>query len=137
MIANTLEDLVKKIKTWVAVDTPKSMVEQGKPRKWFLSSVEYTDTLKMEDMRKVTDREKLNSDYKDRFEETDPKSRKGISAIKLEISQLYSFNRCFIQRYQPRLQYYRADLSQKGARNIYNAWQSTAIFLKFKQKLDL
>jgi hypothetical protein len=137
MIADTLEKLVEKIKDWLETDAPTSMYQSGQPRKWFLSSVKYKDTLKMEDMRKATDREKLNSEYKTRFEENDPKSRKGISALKLEISQLYSFNRCLIQRYQPRLQYYRADLSQKGARNIYNSWQSIAVFLKFKQKLDV
>jgi hypothetical protein len=137
MIAKTLEDLVKKFKKWLAEDIPKSLTEQSTPRKWFLDSVDYTDKLDMENMRKATDRSELNSKFTERFKQSDPKSRKGISALKLEISQLYSFNRCFIQRYQTRIQYYRGDLSQKGARNAYQAWQSTAMFLKFKQNMDV
>jgi hypothetical protein len=136
MIANLLNKLTEAMNTFIAKEIPKSMTTSGQPRKWFLDSVSWDKTLKMEDLRSATDRESLNGDYVSRFKVDDVKSRKGISALKIEISQLYSFNRSFIQRYQPRVQYYRADLSQKGGRTMYNVWQSVALFKTFKNKLD-
>ena len=138
MEAKSLDELMEAIKSWYETDIPQGRVIDldAHGRNWFLDSISWDKTLKLEDLRKATDRTQLNQEYIERFNETDPKARKGISADKLEISQLYSFNKSFVQRYKSRLQYYRDDLSQKGARNMYNVSQSMSIFKEFKQNLD-
>jgi hypothetical protein len=92
--------------------------------------------LKLEDLKEATDRDTLNSNYEDRFNQDQVKSRKGISAIKLEISALYSFNKCFVQRHKGRIHFYRDDLSQKGVRNMRAAAQAMGVFNEFKKNLD-
>jgi len=90
--------------------------------------------LKVEDLKKATDRQQLNQEYVQRWKEEKPPARKGVSAHKLEISQLYSFNKTFVQRYKSRLRYYQDDTSQKKARIMFNVWQSFSIFDRFKNE---
>jgi len=59
----------------------------------------------------------------------------GISALKVEIGALYSFNKCFVQRYKGRMHYYRDDLSQKGARNMASCAQAQALLDEFEKNL--
>lgn len=137
MIADKLEQLLEKIKVWFEKDIPPRRLQNDKPgRLWYTDSVGWGEDFKLEPLRKATDREGLNSEYVTRFKEEKPNARKGISALKLEISQLYSFNKCWVQRYKSRMQYYKDDLSQKRYRNMYNVWQSFAVFKTFKDKLD-
>jgi alpha-amylase/alpha-mannosidase (GH57 family) len=137
MIAKKLEQLMKKIAPWFEKTIPEARLSNDvEGRTWFMKDVQYTDTLKLEDLKKATDRESLNSDYKERFNQEKVKSRKGISAIKTEISALYSFNKCFVQRYKGRMHFYRDDLSQKGARNMRAAAQAMGVFNEFKKNLD-
>jgi hypothetical protein len=136
MDIKTLDDLLKGVRDWFQVNIPDSRTKTSTQRQWFITAMKWDKTLKLADLRKATDRTQLNTDYTTRFDEEDVKARKGISAIKIEISQLYSYNKCFVQRYKTRLQYYRDDLSQKGARNMYNTWQSHAEFQELKQNLD-
>jgi hypothetical protein len=138
MQATTLKELLNTIKSWYETDIPQSRTIglDANGRNWFLDSIGWDKTLKLKDLRKATDRKELNSDYVTKFKETDPKAKKGVSAIKLEISQLHSFNKCFVQRYKSRLQYYKDDLSQKSSRTLYNVGQSMAIFTEFKQNLE-
>ena len=138
MEAKSLDELLSTIKSWYETDIPTSRAIDldANGRNWFLDSIGWDKTLKLGDLRKATDRSELNQDYVTKFKETDPKAKKGVSAIKLEISQLHSFNKCFVQRYKSRLQYYRDDLSQKSSRTLYNVGQSVAIFKEFKQNLE-
>lgn len=134
---NTLEQLIKKIKDWFEKKIPeKRLKNDTEGRDWMLDVLSYKKTLKLEDLRKFIDRETLNNEYVSRYEEVDIKSRKGISAIKVEISALYSFNKCFVQRYKGRMHFYRDDLSQKGKRNMRSVAQGMALLLNFKEKLD-
>jgi hypothetical protein len=105
-------------------------------RTWFLKSIDYTKKLILEDLRKITEAEKLNSEYRGRYKENDPKARKGLSALKAEIGMMYSFKKCFVQRYKGRLHFYRDDLSQKGARTMTTVGQSHGLFELFKKNLD-
>jgi hypothetical protein len=133
----TLEELFDKLHPWFEENIPNARKQlDSEGRKWFLSILDWSQDLKESSLRKATDREQLNTDFRARYKEEDPQSKKGISAIKLEISQLYSFNKSLVLRHKSRLQCYRDDLSQKGARNMFNSWQSIAIFKEFKQNLD-
>ncbi len=133
----TLEELFNKVKTWFEEDIPQARLrldQQG--RKWFLKAIDWNEDLTLKSLRKATDRQQLNQQFKERYKEDNPQAKKGISALKIEVGQLYSFNKSLVQRHKTRLQYYRDDLSQKGARNMYNLWQSYAVFKEFKQTLD-
>jgi len=137
MIADKLEQLFDKIKIWFEKDIPENRLQIDSPgRLWYTDSVGWEEDFKMETLREATDRESLNSEYVTRFKEEMPKARKGISALKLEISQLYSFNKAWVQRYKSRMQYYQDDLGQKKFRNMYCVWQSFATFKQFKEYLD-
>jgi hypothetical protein len=133
-----LDDLLKKFGEWMQTKIPDSRVDDNDAagRTWFLASVEYKDTLKLEDLRKFTYRRELNKEFTQRYLEKSVQSAKGISALKVEISALYSFNKCFVQRYKGRLHYYRDDLSQKGARNMASCAQAQALFNEFDKNLS-
>ena len=133
----TLSKLLTKFEAWMQTEIPTVRVEKNDAtgRKWFLASVEYKDSLKLEDLRDFTDRTELNEKFTDRYKNEDVKSAKGVSALKVEISALYSFNKCFVQRYKGRLHYYRDDLSQKGARNMASCAQAQALFEEFDKNM--
>jgi hypothetical protein len=105
-------------------------------RTWFLKAIDYSKKLILADLRKITDSEDLNKEYRTRYKDEDPKSRKGLSAVKAEVSMLYSFKKSFVQRYKGRIHFYRDDLSQKGARVMATAGQAHGLFELFKKNLD-
>lgn len=130
-------ELLKKFEVWMQTEIPVGRVAENDAtgRTWFLSSVEYTKTLKLQDLREFTDRSDLNREFVQRYLNADVKSAKGISALKVEISALYSFNKCFVQRYKGRLHYYRDDLSQKGIRNMASCAQAQSMFEEFDKNM--
>lgn len=135
MQAKLLRELFEKIKKWYEEDIPDKREQNDKEgRRWYTDSIPWDKPLKVEDLKKATDRQQLNQEYVQRWKEEKPPARKGVSAHKLEISQLYSFNKTFVQRYKSRLRYYQDDTSQKKARIMYNVWQSFAIFDRFKNE---
>lgn len=134
----SLQQLLYKIIKWYEDYVPdrRKDTNDADGRKWFAKAIDYNEPFKLEKLRKITDREKLNTEYVKRFEEKDVQARKGISALKIEISALYSFNKCAVQRWKGRMHFYRDDLSQKGARNPVSVGQSYALFDEFKKNLD-
>ncbi len=135
MQVKELKELFQKIKKWYEDDIPDKREQNDKEgRRWYTDSLPWDKPLKVEDLKKATDRQQLNQEYVQRWKEEKPASRKGVSAHKLEISQLYSFNKTFVQRYKSRLRYYQDDTSQKKARIMFNVWQSFSIFDRFKNE---
>jgi hypothetical protein len=133
----SLSKLLRKIDAWISKAIPDKRIDNDSDgRGWFLKSIDYSDTLKTSDLRDFVDRSDLNDSFNERYEDTNTQSRKGISALKVEISALYSFNKCFVQRYKGRIHYYRDDLSQKWVRNMYAVAQSYALFEELKKNLD-
>lgn len=130
-------DLLKKFEAWMQVKIPDNRVKENDAsgRSWFLTSVEYDKSLKLKDLREFTDRSDLNTQFKERYLKPDVKSAKGVSALKVEISALYSFNKCFVQRYKGRMHYYRDDLSQKAARNMASCAQAQALLDEFEKNM--
>jgi hypothetical protein len=137
MAFSTIEELFKVIKVWFEEDIPEKRLNlDSEGRKWYIDVLSDITSLKSADLRKATQREDLNKEYITRYKVDTPAERKGISALKLEISQLYSFNKVLVLRHRTRVQYYKDDLSQKGARNMYTLWQSFAPFKRFKDFLN-
>jgi hypothetical protein len=130
-------DLLKDFATLFEKTIPEARLKKDADgREWFLTSIGYENSLKLEDLRKVVKTQEMNQEYRARYKNEDPQSRKGISAIKAEISMLYSFKKSFVQRYKGRLHYYRDDLAQKGARTMATAGQASGLFEAFKKNLD-
>lgn len=134
-VFSKLKNLVEKFDTWIQKIPTSRLGNDVLGRSWFTKGIDYTESFKLSDLRNITDREELNSDYVSKYDAKDPKARKGISGIKVEISALYSFQKCFVQRYKGRMHYYRDDLSQKGARNMGTVNQSLGILEEFKNNL--
>lgn len=133
----SLSALLKKFAAWMQTEIPVGRVSENDAtgRTWFLSSLEYDKTLLPKDIREYVDRKDLNKEFVKRYLNMDVKSAKGVSSIKVEISALYSFSKCFSQRYKSRIQYYRDDLSQKGARNMAACGQAQALFEAFDKNM--
>jgi len=88
-------------------------------RPWFAQAVGYKQNLYLVNLQTITDRTTLNKQVADRYLVQDVNSKQGVSALRIEIAQLYSFQKCFVARHKTRLQYYRDDLTQKAFRNMY------------------
>lgn len=132
-----LTDLIKIISPWYENKIPEArLVKDAKGRPWFLKAIGYSEDLKLPSLREITDHGSLNETYVSRYDEKKVKPRKGISAVKTEISALYSFRKCFVQRFKGRLHFYRDDTSQKAKRNLQCVGKSLGKFEKFKEKLD-
>ena len=138
MSIETLKDLLEdKYPKWLDKDIPERRLDNdAKGRKWFLKSIDYGEDLKQKSLRDYVNREQLNQEFAQRFKEKRVKQRKGISALKVEITALYAFSKCFVQRYRGRMLYYKDDLSQKGARNPHAIGQAYGLFRAFKKYLD-
>jgi hypothetical protein len=137
MAINKLEQLLQKMDTMMVqkiVQRRLSNDQQG--RIWALKELDYSGELKLKTLKEHVQRDSLNSQFVSRYKQKDVKSRKGISALKLEISALYSFNKCFVQRYKGRMHFYRDDLSQKGKRTMREVGKALGLFKEFKQNLD-
>jgi hypothetical protein len=137
MTINSLKDLLKVLGKWIEGGIPTARLQNdvgGRP--WFLKTAEYSGSLKLAELQATTDRTELNERYVERFAASSVQGRRGISAIKVEISALYSFNKSFVERYKGRMHYYRADLSQKGARNMTTFAQSCGMLSEFSTNLS-
>ncbi len=133
----SLKELIVAFSAWMlAIPRDRVSHSDSVGRVWLLRSLNYDKTLKLEDLRTVTDRSSLNDQYVTRYNQTDTNARQGISALKVEISALYSFNKCVVQRYKGRMHFYRDDLSQKGKRNMRTVSQATGIFEEFDNNLS-
>lgn len=135
---DSLISLLQKLNSFFAEAIPSKRLgsNDSAGRQWFLEHIEYKGTLKLSSLRDITDRDELNSTFTKRYADESVQSRKGVSALKTEISSLYSFQKCFVQRYKGRLHFYRDDLSQKGARTMCATGSSYGLFNEFKKNLD-
>jgi hypothetical protein len=138
MAIKTLKDLLEdKYPKWIEEHIPeKRLKNDSEGRRWFLKSIGYSEDLKQESLRKYTDRDSLNAEFVQRYKVEEVKKRKGISALKVEISALYAFSKCFVQRYRSRMLYYKDDLSQKKGRINHSIGQAYGLFRAFKKYLD-
>jgi hypothetical protein len=135
---DSISKLIYTIEKWFITLIPDNRVDSNdsKGRSWVSKALEYDKTFKLEDLREYTDRSELNRQYVAAYKVEDPKQRKGISGLKADVSSLYSFNKCFVQRYKGRMHYYRDDLSQKGQRNMRTVGQSLHLLELFKSNLE-
>jgi hypothetical protein len=132
-----LNTLLVSTANWLDTDIPEARLNNDADgRKWFLSSIRYDKTLTLADLKEATNRDKLNEEFDKRYKDTSASTRKGISALKTEISALYSFNKCFVQRYKGRMHFYRDDLSQKATRTVTALGQSHALLEEFANNLS-
>lgn len=137
MSFDNLHDLLDTTAEWLQTSIPEARLgNDADGRRWFLAAIGYDKKLVLADLKEATDRTKLNSEFASRYKDTDPQSRKGISALKTEISALYSFNKCFVQRYKGRMHFYRDDLSQKATRTVTAMGQSYGLLEEFSNNLS-
>jgi len=132
----TFQDVVQLFSAWMETTTQNRLDGDKTGRAWFLKSIGFVGSLILGNLKNLTDRTQLNTKYVTNFAITDAKSRRGVSAAKIEISALYSFNKCVVERYKGRMHYYRDDLSQKGARNMITVGQSAGILGAFSSSTE-
>ena len=130
-----IKECVVRITDWMSKDLVQARMTDDGKRPWFIRPEDTAD-FKRESLRKYTDRTDINQEFKERFRVKDAPSRKGISALQVEVGMLYGITNCVVQRYRGRLHYYRADLTQKAARIPAAAGQALNHFRQFKKNLD-
>lgn len=112
-----IEDLISDFLTWstnTVVQTRLANAENGYG--WLYKDINYTDDLSVENYQKFFDRTSQNEEYVKNYNVQDNSSKQPYAWLQNEINMIYSFHKCFAMRNATRLQYYRNDLSQKGAR---------------------
>lgn len=111
------ETLFEKFREWTKDEIVDKRVKNDEVGyQWVYKSLGFDKELKITEYQKFFDRKDLNSEYKKRYNDTNPQSKKQYAWIQSEINLIYSFHKCFAMRNQTRLQFYRHDLSQKGKR---------------------
>lgn len=104
---------MKKTYTFTSSTTP--------PREWCLLGL--TEPLTQENIATYFDRQELNDQYVEEYNNIDPETKKPHSYIQAEIDQIYSFQKSFVSRHKSRLQMYRDDCAQKN----YHTWNSVML----------
>ena len=113
-----IKELVKKFHTWAKdqlIDTHRVKNEEV-GYNWVYKDLKYDDDLNIKAYQKFFDRAQLNAEYGKRYKVEDIPAKQQHAHYGAEISMIASFHKCFAMRNQTRLQYYRNDMSQKGAR---------------------
>lgn len=132
-----IKDLMKDFLTWFKDDIVKKRVDNKEDGyTWVAKSLKYTDELILKKFQDFFDRKDLNSDYKQKAEETNIASKKAYAAIQTEINLIYSFHKGFAIRNQTRLQAYRNDLAMKGKRAMSTINIGVGKFEYFKKTLE-
>lgn len=112
-----IQQLIEKFQKWAKdeiVQKRTSNDEQG--YEWIYKSLEYTDELELKKYQEFFDRKSKNEEYGRNYTAESIKNKKPYSWLQNEINMIYSFHKCFAMRNKTRLQCYRDDLAQKGAR---------------------
>jgi hypothetical protein len=139
----TLPQLHAAISTWFQDQLVGSRCQStsgtssgDKTRQWATIGLGYKDKLIQSAMRAFVDRSQLNKDYNTKYNSPNSQDKKSVVLDKIEITTLYSFLKCFVERHKTRLMYYRDDLSQKGARNMYSVKISEDWWTQVRQELQ-
>lgn len=123
MAINTLDDFFKIYQDIYQVQVPAILIS-NEARKWTLEQIGFTDPLLVANLVRFIDRSALNTLFEQYYASTSPAQQKGTAMIKIAISFLYSYAKGLVSRHKTRLQIYRDDLSQKGARTMVSFAQS-------------
>lgn len=128
------KELFKKFVKWFSTTVVDARLDnEEKGYDWAYKDIEYKEKLQVEQYQKFFDRQEHNTKYKQRYEDTNPSSKKPYCWYETEINLIYSFHKCFAMRNQTRLQAYRNDLSQKGKRTKFSVNASLGKFEFLKE----
>lgn len=112
-----VEELMQKFLDWAKDDVVEKRLQNSEVgRDWLYKTLEFDEEITLESMQNFFDRNEQNAEYKTRYVEQNVNAKQAYGWLQNEINMIYSFHKCFAMRNQSRLQYYRHDLSQKGAR---------------------
>jgi len=134
----TLITFINALVPWFTVQIPTGRLngDSTPTRTWFTDAIGFKLNFTQKNLQTITDRSSLNTEYIARAAVINVNQKKGIQALKIEIDQLYSFQKCFVARHRSRLLSYRDDLSQKGYRNMYALNLSCDNFQLLQSLLD-
>jgi hypothetical protein len=131
-----VEDLIKKYHKWTDANVKSRLTNAENGREWVYKNLEYTDDLTTKKYQDFFDRNDQNEEYHKRFINRNVPSKKPHGWYQNEINMIYGFHKCFAMRNATRLQYYRNDLSQKGARNLTAVNHAIGKFLFYKEHAE-
>jgi hypothetical protein len=136
----TITDLHTLVAKWFETNIVQSRLTGDKSRQWSTGALALpsagANTMVQAALRAFIDRSDLNAEYNSQYNKKEISDKHDLVAIKVEISVLYSFLKCFVERHKTRLMFYRDDLSQKGARIMYNVKLSEEYHNQVKQELQ-
>lgn len=132
-----IKDLIKDFLAWFKDDVVKKRIDNKEDGyTWLAKSIKYTDELELKKFQDFFDRKELNTQYKQKAEESNIANKKAYAALQTEINLIYSFHKGFAIRNQTRLQAYRNDLAVKGKRGMSSINLGLGKFEYFKKSLE-
>lgn len=112
-----IEDLIAGFQRWAKETIVSLRLKNGEMGYGFNSTdLKYTTELTLLAFQGFFDRSKQNATYVKLFNDTNIPGKKPHAFYQQEINMIYSYHKCFAMRHRSRLEYYRCDMSQKGAR---------------------
>ena len=114
-----LRDLCLALEKWLnlCVQERTTITTQ---RDWAVNTLGFSSAINDTNVRAFIDRSVLNGKFIPAFMNTDPTSRVTTVHSKVELSALYSFQKCLSVRCSTRLNLYNDDLSHKYGRIMNN-----------------
>ena len=127
-----IDELIKKYQEHAKELVENRVQNKEKGYTWVYKGINYEQELKLKEFQNFFERKGLNSEYKTRYQEKSLPGKKASAWFQNEINLIYSFHKCFALRNRTRLQSYRDDLAQKGARVKASLNLSIGKFLAYK-----
>jgi hypothetical protein len=111
-----ITDLLNSVIDWFKNVTKLRLENKEVGYSWVYKDIGYNLEPTVENHQKFFDRKDQNDEYLKQYNQIDITVKKPYIQDQVEINAIAGFHKCFAMRYNSRLQYYRNDLSQKGAR---------------------
>ncbi|HEY8400051.1 MAG TPA: hypothetical protein VIK89_02245 [Cytophagaceae bacterium] len=126
----TLEQLIQAYLKWSKEDLTQARLQNDELSYKFASnSLGYDLPFDVKSYQQFFDRKNLDDECVARYGNKDIKSKKPSAWLQAEINTIHAFHKCFAMRHASRLQYYKNDLIQKGARNSSTIMQALGKFI--------
>lgn len=131
------EELFKDYLKWCKDTVVDKRVKNGEEGYgWVFKALNFDKDLTLKDFQDFFDRKDKNDEYKTNYDSNDLAGKKSYAWLQHEINLIYSFHKSFAMRNQTRLQHYRHDLAQKGARVRSSVNIGLGKFLHKKEAAD-
>ena len=132
----TADELIYDAITWQTDVVDQRLANAESNRSWVAKVIGFEDELTLKAMYEFFDRSVSNEEYVKRYDNPHTPSKKAYAAIQTDINLIYGYHKCFAMRHKTRMDYYRDDMSQKGAHTLSALRIGYAKHKAFRDRLE-